>query len=321
MKLYRGANTKERRSKFLLVFFKNKETKFNTSPYGRRRHGQTPDYTREFKYFPQLPAELRLKVWEIVLAEPYRTSMRVRTVVNWKKSEYPLARVYDGFVNRVPVPALLHVNVESRIEALKQYQLAFSSRELHEKRTYVNPKTTEIYFNCALTYHIHHMLQMLSPDDRAMIQHFSMKAREYDAIRQYGEHEPRRHLNQFPNLKVLTIYLTDKEKHDAHWRKRGIDKVREDVTKDLTYGLTEEQVQDPHFSNRFWENPKWKVPELRFFKDQSLKGSWDAEEFEGHHSMLIEEGQPRKRYNHANGTINGWVYNRVPNIGPDDFTM
>jgi hypothetical protein len=67
--------------------------------------------------FPQLPAELRLKIWE--LASP---DSRIISLVFRCKSS-----ACNKLLLSEPVPALLHVNLESRAIAMESYSPLFSS--------------------------------------------------------------------------------------------------------------------------------------------------------------------------------------------------
>ncbi|CAK7199728.1 hypothetical protein SEUCBS139899_002411 [Sporothrix eucalyptigena] len=83
-----------------------------------------------FKYFQDLPAELRISIW--------RMSRQPRVVEVWYDAEADCCRTTSR------PPAILHVNRESRAEALHQgwYRQAFRTRS--------RPRDHYIYFSTAL---------------------------------------------------------------------------------------------------------------------------------------------------------------------------
>jgi hypothetical protein len=70
-----------------------------------------------FTLFPTLPIEIRLKIWGIVLSNP-RT---VAITCNKEPYQPGKPRAAKSFTSDSPPPALLHVNRETRYEALSIY--------------------------------------------------------------------------------------------------------------------------------------------------------------------------------------------------------
>jgi hypothetical protein len=74
-----------------------------------------------FTFFPKLPPELRLKIWDMGLPGP-----RVITILpagGWSGPDYRFGKCDQS-------PVHLQVNVEARLSALKKYHLAFDSLDL-----------------------------------------------------------------------------------------------------------------------------------------------------------------------------------------------
>jgi hypothetical protein len=94
---------------------------------------------QEFTLFPKLPAELRLKIWDLVLPpEP-----NVITVeFDWEDPDDPDSnwhpKIKYNFENSPTPPMHLQVNMESRIHASKSYQLAFDCSVLGNRPKYFN---------------------------------------------------------------------------------------------------------------------------------------------------------------------------------------
>jgi hypothetical protein len=86
-----------------------------------------------FTLFPELPLELRLKIWSFITPGPRTVSIKYKGL-----SFYSIGKGFSaaaGWRSPDPVPIILHICRESRNEALKSYQLAFGSY-LHPGRIY-----------------------------------------------------------------------------------------------------------------------------------------------------------------------------------------
>ncbi|KAE8448349.1 hypothetical protein EG329_009593 [Mollisiaceae sp. DMI_Dod_QoI] len=96
-----------------------------------------------FTNFPELPSELRLKIWEYALPGPrilgvghktqYKTiyGRAIPTIFEWRTSD--------------PVPSILHACHESREEALKNYRPSFGI-PLQQGKNYIDFSKETIYF-------------------------------------------------------------------------------------------------------------------------------------------------------------------------------
>jgi hypothetical protein len=89
-------------------------------------HEHTPigSFAQSFPHFPELPTEIRLQIWRHCLPGPRAVEVDYGHGSEFLYSEYP-------------PPIALHICRESRIEALKHYELAFDSK----------PNACRIYFN------------------------------------------------------------------------------------------------------------------------------------------------------------------------------
>ncbi|KAH7395922.1 hypothetical protein BKA64DRAFT_72689 [Cadophora sp. MPI-SDFR-AT-0126] len=107
-------------------------------------------HTREtfstFTKFPNLPTELRLKVWEFACCVTRNLVLQIQDMTQGFSEYTPYY-----FWTSCPVPAVLGVCQESRVKALQHYSLDFGARETWEldrgQMTFEAPAT--IYINWA----------------------------------------------------------------------------------------------------------------------------------------------------------------------------
>ncbi|KAL2074174.1 hypothetical protein VTL71DRAFT_7952 [Oculimacula yallundae] len=96
---------------------------------------------KRFKFFPRLPAELRLMIWELAL--PGERVVRIQDFPECIHKHQPSA-VCRCIGSKARVPTLLHVCHESRALALKHYTITFENRMFQP--TYFNPNLDILYF-------------------------------------------------------------------------------------------------------------------------------------------------------------------------------
>ncbi|TAQ88116.1 hypothetical protein B7494_g3580 [Chlorociboria aeruginascens] len=88
-----------------------------------------------FTLFPDLPCELRIKIWK--LAEPGPRTVRIQYNMNYKSWNGKFIADFKGWTSPDPAPTILHVCQESRAEALRTYSPAFGSY-FHAPKVYIN---------------------------------------------------------------------------------------------------------------------------------------------------------------------------------------
>jgi hypothetical protein len=93
----------------------------------------------EFHHFPQLPQELRLEIWNIMLAEPRKVN------IDCKKRRLLQRRVVESWHADQRVPPLLHVCSESRFLGLSYYTPYFTT-DTSSKAIYLNFERDMICF-------------------------------------------------------------------------------------------------------------------------------------------------------------------------------
>lgn len=76
-----------------------------------------------FKYFPILPAEVRIRIWKLRLKGD-RHEVRIRFTYDWE-----FGRPTNVAIRKLSlVPPMFHVNWEARSIALKKYDLLFGTK-------------------------------------------------------------------------------------------------------------------------------------------------------------------------------------------------
>lgn len=85
-----------------------------------------------FHYFPNLPTEIRLRIWSLALSNS-------RIIhIDCERGVHPTLRRYaKAFTSPDPGPPLLHVNHEARREALRVYRASFRTRHVPDHCIYI----------------------------------------------------------------------------------------------------------------------------------------------------------------------------------------
>jgi hypothetical protein len=126
----------------------------------------------KFVWLPLLPAEIRLKIWDFCLSIPYSpvVMQRFRNAHSLK----PTAK----YVSTTPLPPLLEICHESRVEALKYYTLCLGTAT-SPSRTYLNYETSYVYLCTRRSGYFRPMMQSLLSIDLNNIQNLTLKLRDW----------------------------------------------------------------------------------------------------------------------------------------------
>ncbi|RDW59602.1 hypothetical protein BP6252_12689 [Coleophoma cylindrospora] len=146
--------------------------------------------TEVFHLFPNLPGEIRLKVWNYILKEP-------RVVdISCERGLLPGSRRYaKSFGSKSPPPALLYVNRETRYEALAVYQPYFETA-YSTKCTYLNCDQDAIRLNdSTLTY--------FGKQERSCIQTMIIEVSDYSYFGPYYM-ETLKTMSKLKNLELIS---------------------------------------------------------------------------------------------------------------------
>jgi hypothetical protein len=182
----------------------------------------------EFHLFPNLPSELRLKVWGFVHS-PRTVYIKCRRRIDRSR------RFADAFISEVAVPATLHICRESRQEALSIYKPHF--------KTAYSPKCIYISFERDTVKFPDGTLEYLRVPELHDIQRMVLEVRDCT----YFGHFNMDILQKMKGLKDLEIITEEAEKYS--WSRGG--------------RFLNNLVGD--FEDARTENPGWECPKVRVF--------------------------------------------------------
>lgn len=199
-----------------------------------------------FTLFPTLPAELRLRIWEITLTEPRTVTLTCDkpTVASLQPSAIRNAHVFRSDLRP---PSLLHVNRESRDEALQVYKPYFKTSRI-KNNTYVSGQSyIYIAFHLDTLKFSDSILSYLAETELQSIRHLILDVRDCA----YFGHFNMDNVKRMKNLKTLDMWadrytITSWNGADAY-------------VKDLTKCFVETKEIDPG----------WECPDVRVFNRQS----------------------------------------------------
>lgn len=158
----------------------------------------------KFVWFPLLPGEIRLKIWEFILSIPY--SPIVRQFFQNEYSHNPTAK----YVNITRTPVALRICHESRVEGLKYYTLCLGSGS-SPPRTFLNYDTSYPYLCTHLSGYFRPMMQALLPCDLNGIQNLTLKLRDWLGNEAVVFQDA---IWRFSNLKNLQMLVSSREEDE-----------------------------------------------------------------------------------------------------------
>lgn len=137
---------------------------------------------QRFTCFPKLPAELRLRIWKYALPGPrlVRIYLKLEPRQPRQEGEKKKPQV-SRLTTSQPPPVGLRVCRESRIEALKEYELAFPTKT-SPAQTYINFTTDTIIMDRLASYFPHTYRQTLD-NSRSKYKKKVILHREFSKIR------------------------------------------------------------------------------------------------------------------------------------------
>jgi hypothetical protein len=182
-----------------------------------------------FHPFPNLPFELRLKIWEHALSEP-----RTVTISCQREMLDRERRFAKAFTSTTPHPPLLHTNRESRIEALSLYQPTFKT-DISSNYTYICFARDTI--KCADS-----VLEYMASFEVTSIRRLILEVKDAEYFGHF-------HMDVVKRMRVLeeVTLLAKAEELDHLWN-RG-ERYVETLTRD--------------FKSAQYDNPGWVCPRMR----------------------------------------------------------
>jgi 2EXR family len=168
------------------------------------RQSATMSTPSTFELFPTLPFELRLKIWDLVLASP-----RAVTVSCQREKLDRERRFAKAFTSKTPPPALLHVCRESRFEALSTYKPSFKT-ETSPIYTYVRFEQDEIHCSDSI-------LEYIGEEEVQSIQRMTLDV--HDA--EYFGHFHMDVVTRMSSLKELSLLTHERQRYNwSRWERR-----------------------------------------------------------------------------------------------------
>jgi len=175
-----------------------------------------------FHPFPELPIELRTKIWDEAALVPRIVKIGVI------ETEENLHQRRITYKTRTPVPALLRANQESRKQGLKYYSLSFGSTsdyiDMKLDTIYINFKVDLVYFpvknsisstGMRPVYSLEHLLySKVSPSESKVYKKITRLAIDIGHADQEFLSRSAGHIVNLPNLRELVIVDSDKPLRD-----------------------------------------------------------------------------------------------------------
>lgn len=127
---------------------------------------QVMDENKKSLTFSNLPAELRLKIWSLLLSEPQFVEPKIlcprlhpdykRSVIASRTSKSFAQCPFRSWVARKGPPLLLSICSESRAEALRHYRTFFTDEERTSREwIYFHPATDVLFYDGGSTSSLH----------------------------------------------------------------------------------------------------------------------------------------------------------------------
>jgi hypothetical protein len=194
-----------------------------------------PSALTDFQLFPELPAELRIKIWRIALSTPREVEIKCEKLPRSHEE-----RNAAWFASTTPIPVLLHVCQESRFEALSTYTKAF--------RTCDSPRYTYVSFERDTIKLFDVVLEYLVLADVKKIQRLVVIC----ADSAYFTHFHLETLQKMEKLKDVDLRT---RKAPAFLRNARGDDDAANLAVDFERGR--------------WDNPAWECPRIRIVNHAS----------------------------------------------------
>jgi hypothetical protein len=188
-----------------------------------------------FHLFPNLPFELRLKIWEYAISEP-----RTVTISCQREMLDRERRFAKAFTSSTPPPRLLHINRESRFEALSLYSPTF--------KIDTSPNYTYICFARDTIKCADSVLEYMPAHEVSSIQRLELEVKDAE----YFGHFHMDVVKKMHRLQEVTLLATAGEV-DYSWN-RG-ERYVETLTRD--------------FKSAQYDNPGWVCPRVRIVNRKS----------------------------------------------------
>ena len=233
----------------------------------------------QFTLFPNLPKELRIRVWQLAAREP-----RVVEICWVREAQDRFRGIWDEFTppnppvfySPTPIPFVLHINRESRGIALENYALSFP-QESRPAQIYYSPSVDILYFPGWSSIHICPFKEATTPEAKDSIRRIAIDNLIWITgwENRQGSIENGIKIAGFGNLEEFL--LVTRERHDTGrpFRRefmnsqKGLPKFEEyaDDDRNVQFDL-EGELKDciAEFERIKVLDSAWKMPEIRYLR-------------------------------------------------------
>ncbi|KAH7386605.1 hypothetical protein BKA64DRAFT_711818 [Cadophora sp. MPI-SDFR-AT-0126] len=245
--------------------------------------------TKAFHQFSLLPPEIRTRIWTLVLNTPAIIQLCFDCE---GYAKHRITGAYTGgdtnliLTNR-HIPSLLHVNRESRSQALKIHPDTVPGRA----DTYVNPELDTVCFGSGMLPYpfecVYDSLENHGGMKIDRLKHLAVDINWWNTFE--GTYWWRDYL--YSTLESFTIYVEDPDEGEVRFEEieQGDDSLLWDYDHEVGFGIKneckkergnletalEEILEDDEYSHYIGD---WKVPEVRILK---LRGSASISSYSG----------------------------------------
>lgn len=239
--------------------------------------GGLPPLTR-FTLFSKLPRELRIKIWQFAAREP-----RIVEVCQLQRAQHISQGIGDdddfeltyskAFYSPGTIPAILHINRESRLIALEHYTLSFP-HGAHPAKIYYNPSVDMLYFpGWSFEYPIAPFVDSAPPEVKDSIRRIAIDNLLWLSGWEDGTIENQTKINGFMNLEEFLLVTRELDDSGRNFRREFVDLYKgvpefEGYPDGSLNSEVESGVRDcrADFERITILDPEWRIPKVRFVR-------------------------------------------------------
>jgi 2EXR family len=201
---------------------------------------------KHFTLFPELPFEIRLVIWQIAIRFGYNPTVRLLPIRDVNNG----AIIFHDLICQSLTPIVLHINHESRTEALKHYTLSLGGT------TYLNKSTGTVFLDSNEPGELTHFVTSVPQHELQTIENIAVKLCEWS----WMDETFKEAIWQFTNIKRLAMIFSKPD--DSFY-----------LTKSA-YKLISQELRKPKESS-----DEWKVPTICLVSSELVEGFLKSNNF------------------------------------------